>query len=174
MIRPAGADDLADILGIHTKAFGSDAEAKLVELMLRDPSASPYVSLVAEEAGRLVGHALFTPVKIEGAPEDMSAAILAPLAVHPDQQGSGAGSRLVHAGLESLAQRGTDIVFVYGDPNYYGRFGFRPAFPLGLVPQNDVPQGLETAWTVRGPDEHLTELSGTVRCCDVLGRPEYW
>ncbi len=174
MIRDGTDADLPEILSIHTHAFGSDAEARLVSQVLRDPTAQPCLSLIAEEDGLAIGHVLFTPVEIDGAPRSVVAAILAPLAVLPDHQGKGAGSNLVRHGLARLAADLTEVVFVYGDPDYYGRFGFKAALSFGLRAPNPLPPDYERGWAVLAPDEVLEGLSGTVRCCDVLNRPEYW
>jgi putative acetyltransferase len=49
---------------------------------------------------------------------------LVPLAVRPDRQGRGIGSRLVAAGLALLRERGWAAVVVLGHARYYPRFGF--------------------------------------------------
>jgi putative acetyltransferase len=87
---------------------------------------------VAERAGRVVGHILFSPVRIEGEAGAWPALGLGPLAVAPDAQRGGIGSVLVHAGLAICASRPERLVFVLGHPDYYPRFGFRLTAPLGL------------------------------------------
>ena len=56
--------------------------------------------------------------------ESCKASILAPLAVHPEHQQKKVGSRLIESGLEKLKEAWGNIVFVYGDPEFYGKFGF--------------------------------------------------
>ena len=92
------------------------------------------VSLVAVVEGRLAGHILFTPVQIEDSskPDQQPAMGLAPMAVDPEFQRQGIGSQLVRAGLQACRDIGQAVVFVLGHPEYYPRFGFRPAAPLGL------------------------------------------
>jgi len=173
-IRVAATTDLAAILDVHRAAFGTDEEADLVRLMMRDLTAEPLLSLVHEEDGRLVGHVLFSRVTIDGAPPETRAQILAPLAVRPEGHGKGIGGGLVREGLKRLAEAGTDLVFVYGDPNYYGRFGFEPALPHGLPPPNAIPDDHQDGWRVHTPGGTPPRVSGRVQCCDVLNRPEYW
>jgi putative acetyltransferase len=60
---------------------------------------------------------------------------LAPMAVLPDRQRQGIGSRLIQRGLELLRDRGCPFVVVVGHPEYYPRFGFEPASKHGLVSQ---------------------------------------
>jgi putative acetyltransferase len=41
-------------------------------------------------------------------------------------RGRGSGRALIRHGLDALRARGVDVALTYGDPAYYGRFGFRP------------------------------------------------
>ena len=59
------------------------------------------------------------------------------MAVRPDRQRAGVGSRLVKRGLEILRERGCPFVVVVGHPEYYPRFGFEPASRHGLLSQWD-------------------------------------
>lgn len=129
-IRPERAGDEDGIADVHTTAFGQPDEARLVA-ELRG-AADPYVSLVAHEHERLVGHILFTPVTIRAESSISQALGLAPIAVLPEFQGRGIGSALTRAGLEACARGAHLVVFVLGEPGFYLRFGFRPAPPLGL------------------------------------------
>lgn len=134
-MRPERAADAAAVFRVVRDAFGREAEARLVEALRA--SESPCVSLVAEEAGRVVGHVLFSPVAVDDAPlPDVGAAApcmaLAPLSVAPDRQRRGAGSALARAGLDACRALRAPLVFVLGHPAYYPRFGFEPAGPHGF------------------------------------------
>ena len=61
-----------------------------------------------------------------------SAMALGPMAVLPEYQNRGIGSRLVRSGLEACGEIGEHVVFVLGHAEYYPRFGFKPAVALGL------------------------------------------
>jgi putative acetyltransferase len=79
--------------------------------------------------GAVVGHVLFSPVTVAGAPDGIG---LAPLAVLPAHQRRGVGSALVREGLEACRRLGCPFVVVLGHPGYYPRFGFRRAAGAGL------------------------------------------
>jgi len=49
---------------------------------------------------------------------------LGPVAVLPARQGEGIGQLLVRAGLDALRGLKADGCVVFGNPAYYGRFGF--------------------------------------------------
>ncbi|HYG30882.1 MAG TPA: N-acetyltransferase [Allosphingosinicella sp.] len=116
-IRDEREGDRDSVKSVIEAAFGSSAEAELVE-RLRDDGDSE-IALVAKEEGRIVGHILFSRM---AAP--FRALGLAPVAVAPERQRRGIGGALVRAGLARARAQGWDAVFVLGDPEYYGRFGF--------------------------------------------------
>lgn len=130
-IRPERDSDRAAIFEIHARAFPTDAEARLVD-RLRDAGAAT-ISLVAESEGRVVGHILFSPVRVTSETGAAFAATgLAPVAVAPELQNRDIGGALIRAGFECCKEIGEPIVFVLGHPPYYPRFGFEPAVQYGL------------------------------------------
>ncbi len=177
-IRCAIEQDRDSILAVHRSAFGAgDGEviAKLVDEMFDDTSGEPSLSLVAEADGVLVGHLLFTYASIEPDCGQVGARILAPLAVVQNRQGQGIGGRLIETGLRLLKEARVDLVFVLGYPDYYSRFGFRPAGVRGLQATYPIPPQNADAWMVTeltpGTIENCT---GTVRCSNALNHPKYW
>jgi putative acetyltransferase len=132
--RPA---DVEQIRAVNAKAFGRDAEADLVDA-LRE-SGVRFLSLVAERDGDIVGHILFTPVELVGGSRDLKLAGLGPMAVTPERQKQGIGSRLVEAGMQACREAGYDAVIVLGHPAYYPHFGFAPASNFGIRSEYRVP-----------------------------------
>jgi putative acetyltransferase len=137
IIRPETSKDYPAVRGVHEWAFGRPQEARLVD-RLRDV-ARPLVSLVAEHEVQVVGHILFSPVTIASGGVVETALGLAPMAVLPEYQRQGIGTRLVWAGLERCRDIGCHIVVVLGHADYYPRFGFVPAMYRGLQCEYDVP-----------------------------------
>ena len=129
-IRREAPADVPAVREVLVSAFPTEVEARLVEA-LRE-AAPPSVSLVADDAGRVVGHVLFTPVEIRAAGPAAGWFGLAPLAVRPERQRHGVGSELVRAGLAACRGIGVRAVVVLGHPTYYPRFGFAPAWDAGL------------------------------------------
>jgi len=118
--------DVPGIQKVNLAAFKNQSEANLVD-QLRDTCAV-FISLVAKCKDKVIGHILFTPVQII-APGKMSITGigLAPLAVLPEYQGSRIGSALCRSGLEKINMLGYPFIVVLGHPEYYARFGFKPA-----------------------------------------------
>ena len=122
-IRAATVSDGIAIRSVHLAAFPTAAEAGLVDRLDRDGDA--ILSLVAEEGGSIVGHILFSRMQVVGDGKAIDALGLAPVAVVPDRQNQGIGAQLIETGLSAVRDGGTDLVFLVGEPAYYGRFGFR-------------------------------------------------
>ena len=57
-----------------------------------------------------------------------------PIGVLPDHQAKGIGSALMDALLSAADAQDVPLVVLLGSPQYYGRFGFRPAVELGVMP----------------------------------------
>ena len=136
-VRAETDEDRAAIYAVNEAAFGRPDEARLVDALRR--AARPYVSFVAADGGRVVGHILFSPVTIESGGAASAAMALAPMAVLPELQNQGVGSRLVGRGLDECRRLGHALVFVVGHPAYYPRFGFEPARPKGFTCEFPVP-----------------------------------
>lgn len=130
-IREETEADAPEIAALTRAAFGGDYEVKLIgKLRAADLMI---VSLVAVEAGSVVGHILFSQLGVEVDGRRVKSAALAPMAVRPDRQKRGIGSKLVRAGLQVLRDRGYEAVIVLGHPDYYPRFGFSPSLTASLL-----------------------------------------
>lgn len=135
-IREEKPEDIAGIREVVSAAFGREAEADIIDALRQ--RADPFVSLVAEHEGRIVGHILFTPVLSAEHP-DLKVVSLAPMAVAPEFQLRGIGGALVLTGFEHLRLKGVGGVVVVGHSTYYPRFGFVRASSLGLASEYNVP-----------------------------------
>lgn len=124
IIRPESTTDHDAIWHVNRLAFGQDDEARLVDA-LRD-GGYVRVSLVAERAGQVVGHILFSDLPILTGAGTVAALALAPMGVLPDFQRQGIGSALVQSGLEACRQQGHRVVVVLGHSHFYPLFGFSP------------------------------------------------
>ncbi len=79
---------------------------------------------------------MYSPLSVGG---DVTGAALGPMAVLPEHQSQGVGSRLVEAGNRKLKDAGCPFIIVVGHAHYYPRFGFRPASAHGIKCEWEVP-----------------------------------
>jgi putative acetyltransferase len=166
-LRPETIEDYAAIREVNLLAFGRDVEPRLVEALRASPDFIPELSLVAVEAGQVVGHILFSPVAIEMKDGSVPALTLAPLAVRPEFQNQGIGSDLVRRGLEECRRLGHRIVIVVGHAEYYPRFGFSLARAHGLEAPFPVPD--EAFMVLELVPGALEGAAGTVRYPPAFG-----
>ncbi|MDR1190020.1 MAG: N-acetyltransferase [Bifidobacteriaceae bacterium] len=132
-IRDEAPDDIEMIATVTEAAFRDsglpgDRTEQYVVAALREARALT-ISLVAEEAGRMVGHIAFSPAVISDGATGWYT--LGPVSVLPERQRQGIGSTLIHQGLGRLKAIGAKGSVLVGHPDYYPRFGFVHRDDLG-------------------------------------------
>ena len=174
-IRLAQETDLDSILKVIETSF-SDEENKviinLVQELSRENTSPSIKSLVAEVDNQVIGYVSYSPFFLKS-DSSISGYILAPLAVSSEHQKQGVGSNLINAGVDMLTRDGAGVLMVYGDPNYYGRFGFNEEIGRSFV----SPYTLQYPFGWTG-----MMLNGTVLpeepirfdCVAALSKPELW
>ncbi len=132
-IRESSRDDWAAIETLYPEVFPEEDLLPLVRSLLND-TAVVALSLMGTIDTQIVGHVIFTKCGLVG--QHVNAALLGPLAVAAAWQRKGIGSALVQDSLRRLRGSKMSRVFVLGDPDFYGRFGFvpetliKPPYPL--------------------------------------------
>jgi putative acetyltransferase len=125
-IRPETPVDIAAIHALTAAAFRHAAHASHTEQFINDAlrkAGRLTLSLVADDAGTIVGHVAISPVSLSDGSRGWYG--LGPVSVLPERQQEGIGSRLIRQALDDLRKQGAAGCVVLGDPGYYGRFGFR-------------------------------------------------
>ncbi len=144
IIRGEQPGDIAAIYAVTQAAFApmpfsSGTEGPIIERLREDGDLT--ISLVADDAGEIVGHVAFSPVSIAGEVDRLYG--LGPVCAEPSRKNSGIGTMLIKEGLSRLRALDAKACVLVGDPNYYARFGFVGDSGLthGSVPSPAV-QGL--------------------------------
>ena len=82
-------------------------------------------------------------------------------------------SALINSGIDMLTKDGVGVLLVYGDPNYYQRFGFKEEIGRLFVPP--YPLTYPVGWTgmtlnaITSPDTPTT-----FECVSALSKPALW
>lgn len=162
IIRPEQPEDYKAVFQLNSLAFQQDGEARLVEaLRLNSEVFVPELSLVALIDDKIVGHILFTKIKIIDGAQQTACLALAPVAVSPDFQKQGIGSQLIKHGLLKAKALGYTAVIVLGHEHYYPKFGFLPASKYGIKCPFEVPD--EVFMALELVEGGLKGVHGTVK-----------
>lgn len=127
--RRARASDLAAIAALNATVFGPGRFARSAYRVREGRGLMSRYCRVAERGGLLVASLRLTEADIGG---KHGAALLGPLAVHPDFTGQGFGRKLVAEAIGDMKAGGIKLVVLVGDEPYYSRFGFKRA-PAGQI-----------------------------------------
>ena len=132
VVRPARPGDAVD--RVIEDAFAEDGE-KLVALWAELAQSDLLRgSIVAERDGEVVGHVGLSYAWLDARRELVDVWLLRPLGVVRRDQGGGIGTRLLEAAVAAAREGGTPLLFLEGDPGYYGARGFGPGAAHGLTP----------------------------------------
>ena len=147
--------DVAAIRDLNRRAFGQDQEGNIVDALRSNGGA--LLSLVATLNGQVVGHIIYSPISIGS----VTGAALGPMAVLPEHQREGIGSRLVEAGNRKLQDAGCPFIVVVGHPEFYPRFGFMPAGARGITCEWELPD--EVFMVLVLDEERMQGVSGLAK-----------
>ena len=173
-IREAKIEDYKDIKNLYFQAF-NDLEAELVSQvavnLLHDKSTINIISLVAIDNDAIIGHTAFSPIFLDKKDRHFGY-ILAPLAVSLTHQKKGVGSTIVKHGLDIITSFGAFIVFVYGAPQYYSKFGFKTDLAQKFTPPYSLqyPEG----WQAMKLNSAVFPQGGKIKCVNALNDPRLW
>ena len=110
------------------------SEHLLIHKLRQHPSFLPEFSFVAEFEGQLAGGIWYALCAIEK-PDGTRIPIptLGPVGVAPAFQKRGIGSALIRHTIQLVKAAGHPGIVIFGDPAYYGRFGFGPGRESGIA-----------------------------------------
>jgi putative acetyltransferase len=142
IVREQRPDDYEAIRHVYAEAFrqprfrqpqnpGSvPPEVGLFEALWDAGDVIPEFSFTALTDGAVVGHVTASQATVA----TDSVVAVGPVGVLPDHQGTGIGSALMDALLAAADAADVPLIVLLGAPQYYSRFGFRPAKELGVIP----------------------------------------
>lgn len=159
-IRKEEEKDYKKVYEVHRLAFQQENESKLIEKIRKGENFVPELSLVAEIGNEIVGHILFSKIKIIGNSVFESLA-LAPMAVIPKFQKQGIGGKLIKKGFEKAKRLGFDSIVVLGHKEYYPKFGFQRASKWSIKCPFEVPD--ESFMAIELTKKALECKAGTVK-----------
>jgi putative acetyltransferase len=168
IVRPQRSKDFDAAGRVYAEAFrrpgfrppqepGSvPPEVTLFEALWEAGDVLSELSFTAESDGEVIGHVTASRATVAADP----VVAVGPIGVLPEQQRRGIGSALMNALLAAADSAGVPLVVLLGSPDYYGRFGFRPARELGVT---SPEPGWGDAFQARALSAHTPRLGGPFR-----------
>lgn len=130
-VRDARLDDEPAVLEVIGRAFADEPEVVgLWTALAERPGTASYV---AEVAGVVVGHVGLSWGWLDAPARLVDVLVLSPLSVAPSHQRQGIGRALVEHAVSIAGDLGAPVLFLEGDPGYYGRLGFVEAATHGFT-----------------------------------------
>lgn len=176
-LRPASRADSQRIEQLFTQTFSdSDGAAegarvgRLARRLMDDADTDQSSGFVALDNELLVGCIFFSPLTFD---IPTRAALLSPVSVSTGHQGQGIGQQLIRFGIEHMRKNGTELIFTYGDPNYYAKVGFNAVSQTTARAPFELSQ--PEGWlgqSLTGAD--IQPLPGSARCVAAFNEPELW
>ena len=90
------------------------------------------------------------------------------MAVAPEFQNKGIGSKLVEEGIRGCKEAAYDAIVVLGHPDYYTRFGFIPSVNFEIKSEYNVPDEVFMALELN--EGALADCRGIVKYHDVFNK----
>lgn len=176
VLRVAKNLDIDAIREVHLQAFSGDEKQQVAILathLLSEKTSPETFALVAEIDGTVVGHIAFSPVTINSK-KNWQGYILAPLGVKPPYQKRRIGSQLIENGIARLSKQKINALFVYGDPEYYGKFGFKAETATHYLPPYELLYPFGWQALVLNQEDYSLEHAVKLTCVASLQDPALW
>ena len=113
------------------------------------------LALVAEENDIIIGHIMFTKIKVG----NKIGLALAPLSVLPSAQNKGVGTALMNKAHAKAKEMGYGFSVVLGSDKYYPKVGYKTAKPFGILAPFEVP---DENFMVLFLNDDISSVKGTV------------
>ncbi|WP_221073730.1 GNAT family N-acetyltransferase [Agarivorans aestuarii] len=142
----------------------------LVAEMIETTPEQDLIGFVASTNEEMAGCIFFSRMLL--ASNDV-AFILSPVAIATKQQGQGVGQKLINYGVEQLRKLDVDLLITYGDPNFYGKVGFKQITEQQIKAPCKLshPEG----WLAQSlSNQEIPNIKGSSQCVAALNKQKYW
>jgi predicted N-acetyltransferase YhbS len=118
------------------------------------------LDLIAIHKGELVGHIISTKAKvIDAKGNEHQVLCVGPFAVSPNLQGKGIGAKLIKQSITKAYEMGFSGMILFGNPNYYSRFGFVNAQQFEITTKDG--QNFDPFMALELGENRLSNVKGT-------------
>jgi predicted N-acetyltransferase YhbS len=134
-------------------------EHLIVHKIRKVPAFVKELCFVAYDNDKIVGNIIYSKAKVfNGKNKEFEVLCMGPIGVLPTYQGQGVGSLLMNCSIEKAKQLGYKAIIIFGNQNYYHRFGFKNAKKYGI--QTSSGENFEEFMALELYDGALDGISG--------------
>ena len=174
-IRKLSVNDLSSIEETFFNSFSAE-EAPItypvIKSLIEDSATNNNYCIGFELDGKIVSAVGFSPVFFK-TDTGLSAYILAPLATHQSHQKKGLATKLIESAKAHFHANNIDALLVYGDPEYYGKYGFNADLGKHFIPP--YPLEYDFGWqALMLNDTTLNDRKLAFTCVDALSDAALW
>ena len=83
------------------------------------------LDFVAINDNKIIGNIVYVKAKVINNDKEFTVLTFGPISVLPEYQNNGIGSKLINHTIKLSKEMGYKGIIIYGDPEYYKRFGFK-------------------------------------------------
>lgn len=99
----------------------------------------PFLDLIMTERESIIGHVICTKAKvIDSFNKEHFVLCVGPFSIINNHQGKGFGTQLMEYCIVKSKEMGYDAMILFGNPDYYHRFGFTNALAFGISTKDGV------------------------------------
>ena len=109
-------------------------EHLLVHHLRKEKQFIKALDFIATHNDKIIGNIVYVEAKItDNNGEEHQVVAFGPVSVLPEYQGKGVGSKLINHTAQLAKEMGYKAIMIYGDPEYYKRFGFKLSKEYGIT-----------------------------------------
>ncbi len=140
---------------------GDGTEADYLNDVRKKDTFIAQLSLVAEnDEGQIIGQIVLYETTITGQDKDYVELVLSPICVHPDYFRQGIARAMMQKAFTLAKDMGYNAVFLCGDPDLYGKLGFRPSYVFHIYHITD--KAAEWSMALELNQGALAHIEGTI------------
>jgi predicted N-acetyltransferase YhbS len=163
-IRPEEENDFKSVENMTREAFwdlykpGCD-EHLVLHKIRKVPAFVKELDFIACDKDRIVGNIIYSKAKVVNEEnKEFELLCMGPIAVLPSYQKQGIGSLLMTNSIEKARLLGYKAIIIFGNPDYYHRFGFKNAGEYNI--QTSAGENFDAFMALELYDGSLKGISG--------------
>lgn len=150
-------------IAFQTSEYADGDEHDYVNNLRKSSNYIPELALTIKDGIKIIGHIMLTKTTITRENETLDALLLSPVCTQLEYRNKGIASKLINHSLTVAKDKGFKAVFLVGEPEYYGRFGFKSITNFGIKDTGNIPEKYTMGKELE--EGYLGTKGGTISIC---------